>query len=219
MFNPRIFIGAVATASVLAITAATPAFAAGKPSGHPAKIGGTSTAVAPARSATGSTPAASTPTGSTPTGSTSAVSTSAASALASMAADGLLGALPGASFADPLLSDVMPGVGGGAAGTGVSNGAVGQSQVNSTLHGLTSGSGLSTGSGPGSITSGFGGAVDSVGDTLPAGGTVTGLLAGDSVDGALNNSTGGLTNGALSGITNAVPGVGSVTNALPEVGN
>ena len=193
VFNPRIILGTVATASVLVVSAAMPAFAAGKSADHhPIRQGGiVGTVTAPVQSATGSTPAG--------------------SALNNTPVGGLLGALSSIPVVGPLFA---------AFSNGVSGGSADENPISGALHGLSTGTGL------GSIASGFGGAVggtiDSIAKAIPGGSTVTGLLPGGSVTGALNNLTGGLTNGltngALSGITNAVPGVGSLTNALPKAG-
>jgi hypothetical protein len=187
VFNPRIFLGTVATVGVLAVTAAVPAFAANKPSDHhPIKQGGiVSTSVVPTAAPGG------------PLG----------TVLGSTPAGGLLGALSGLPLVGPLFT---------AFSNGMTSGASGENPVSGALHGLTTGTGLS------SIASGVGGAVggtiDSIAKAIPGGSQVTGLLPGGSVTGALNGLTGGLTNGALSGITNAVPGVGSLVNGLPKVG-
>jgi hypothetical protein len=184
VFNPRIFVGTIAVAGVLAVSAAMPAFAVDKPTGHhPAKpIDVVGTVVKPVQNATGNTPA-SAAVNNTPVG-------------------GFLGALSGLPLVGPLFSAFSAGVTGGSAD---------DNPVTGALHGLSTGSGLN------SIASGFGGAVggtiDSIAKAIPGASTVTGLLPGGSVTGALN----GITNGALSGLTNAVPGIGSVTNALPKL--
>jgi hypothetical protein len=99
---------------------------------------------------------------------------------------------------------------------GLFGGTAGTDPVSGVLHGITSGGGI------GSIVSGatgaVGGTIDGVAKALPGGSTVTGLLPGGSASSALSNLTGGITNGALGAITNAVPGVGSLTSSLPKLG-
>jgi hypothetical protein len=191
VFNPRIFLGTVAAASVLVITAAVPAMASPRPADHHPLKAVVGTAVAPVRSVTDSTP----------------VSTPASGLLNGTPAGGILGALSTIPLVGPLFS---------AFSNGVTGGASDENPVSGALHGLSSGTGLS------SIASGFGGAVggtiDSIAKAIPGGTTVTGLLPGGSVTGALNGLT-NATNGALSGITNAVPGVGSLTGGLPKLGS
>jgi hypothetical protein len=192
LFNPRIFLGTVATAGVLAVSVAVPAltvpaFASDQPSGHAAKpIDIVGTVLKPVQG----------------------VTTPAGNALNNTPVGGFLGALSGLPLVGPLFSAFT---------SGATSGASGENPISGALHGLSTGTGLN------SIASGFGGAVggtiDSIAKAIPGGSSVTGLLPGGSATGALNGITGGLTSGALSGITNAVPGVGSVTKALPKLGS
>jgi hypothetical protein len=194
VFNPRIFLGTIAAAGVLVVTAAVPAMATDKPSGHhPAKpVTIVGTVVKPVQSAAGGTPAS--------------------NALNNTPAGGFLGILSGIPLVGPLFSAFSAGVTGGSAD---------ENPVTGALHGLSTGTGLS------SLASGFGGAIggtiDSIAKAIPGGSTVTGLLPGGSVSSTLNGLTNGtlngLTSGAVSGLTNAVPGVGSITNALPKLGS
>jgi hypothetical protein len=206
VFNPRIFLGTIAAAGVLVVTAAVPAMA-DKPSEHHHQLKATvvvGTVVKPVQSPAGNGPSSNGPAGNGAVGNGPAGSTSNAPA------GGFLGALSGIPLIGPLISAFSPAVTGGS--TGVNS-------VTGTLHGLGTGTGL------GSVASGLGsavgGTIDSIAKAIPGGSTVTGLLPGGSVSSTLNGLTGGIlngaTNGALSGITNAVPGVGSITNALPKL--
>jgi hypothetical protein len=191
VFNPRIFLGSVATAGVLVAGAAVPAFASGQLSHHhPLKPTGVVSATSPIQGVTAPVQGA---VGGTPAG----------SALSSTPAGGLLGALAGLPIVGPLFSAFSDGISGGSAA---------ENPVSGALHGLSTGTGLS------SVASGLGGAVggtiDSIAKAIPGGSKITSLLPGGSVTGTLNGITGG-----LSGITNAVPGIGSVTGALPKAGS
>jgi hypothetical protein len=191
VFNPRIFLGSVATAGVLVVGAAMPAFAAGQLSHHhPLKQAEVVAATSPVHGVTTPVQGA---LGGTPAG----------SALSSTPAGGILGALAGLPVIGPLFSAFADGISGGSADENPLSGA---------LHGLSTGTGL------GSVASGIGGAVggtiDSIAKAIPGGSKITSLLPGGSATGALNGITGG-----LSGITNAVPGIGSVTSALPKAGS
>jgi hypothetical protein len=181
VFNSRTFFGTIAAAGVLVVSVAAPALASDKPTDHPAKpIDIIGTVLKPVQGVIEN-------------------GTPASSALNNTPAGSLLGALSAIPLVGPLFSAFSSGVAGGASD---------ENPITGTLHGLSTGTGLS------SVASGFGGAVggtiDSIAKAIPGGSTVTGLLPGGSVTGTLN----GITNGALSGLTNAVPGLGSLSNGL-----
>jgi hypothetical protein len=188
VFNPRIFVGTIAAAGILAAGAATPAFAAGRPAEHQAKP------IHIVRALPTIVPVPAAPNIPVIGG-----------VMSGNPASGLLGALEGLPVAGPVFAALLGGPGD-------------QNPVSGALHGLTAGSGLSSAvSGVGNAVGGTIDSVakavpggNMVTGLLP-GGSATGALNG------LTSTLNGLT-GGLSGLTNAVPALGSITGALPKAG-